>query len=220
MVRSLSGIATALLLAILGDSLAQDTPPRPRTTPPELRGGPAHFPERDEDAYEFLPPLADWDAMDRLNEQGITSYRVFGFDQILGFGEFAPDGPLDFTGRDPVVLAALNKLLRSGFCRRPAISDLSHSGGGVGGGAHIGVIEIRTPQERAVIGVSQVGFFWGTFHGSSHQQFESWGLAMILDDLLFQKIGKRLDPKILDELTGDANRKRQQEILAENRKSE
>lgn len=159
--------------------------------PPRALRGHAFSPK-----IEKLPAdLADWAEAGKLADDSIIKkVRIYGFDQYN-------DGkPLDIVVTDQVVLTTCAWAL--GALARPAMSEFDPSTGGIGQGAHLGVIQIVGKDRTLVIGVSQKCFFMGIWHGSFRQSFFSWILAKQVDDLLFRATNQHLTKKQFDALSG------------------
>jgi hypothetical protein len=161
---------------------------------PELRGG-----DYKPSGVILKPGLANWNllAYFRPDEFVVKNIRLYGFADCF-------EGRcLDWQTDNKTVTTNIRTGLHSSKVRRPCVSDLSSGRGQVGPGAHLGVLVVESEREPLIIGVSQVGFYLGTSHGTTHQEFHSCILAGTLDSLLFELSGKHLRPEILSRLSGE-----------------
>ena len=154
---------------------------RPPTNP-EFHGESYHPKKQD---IHIPSDIANWSLLSFKNGE-IKKIRMVGFDGYNG------GKPLDVVSDDRIDLETCEYALHQAAVLRLGIPDFGRGGGGVGGGAHLGVIQVDTGKRKMIVGVSMAGFFLNTFHGSSRQTFYSWALAKQVDDLLFKATKKQL----------------------------
>ncbi len=144
--------------------------------------------------------IKDWERFSLLPEQKIISVRA------LGFPIFDKKKRLDITIKDPVICKNFSLALNTRRMFRFGYSDLGRSGGGYGRGGAYGVLQIKYKgvKKPVIIGVSQIGFFNGTAHGSNRNNFFSKSLARALEDALKRKANYTIPRKIFDFLTGES----------------
>ena len=128
--------------------------------------------------------------------------------RLYGFREYQKEksySTIDFKTKDRAIAKALQVSVHESAALRPTISDIGKTGGGGGAGAghYIGILEIETPKRKVIIGVLQSGFQLGTWLGTGRQLFFSWGLAKVVDELLFKATGKHLRKEHFGELSGE-----------------
>lgn len=142
--------------------------------------------------------LADWELLHLIQDsKNIQKIRLYGF------GRFANGNAIDWSTDKASVLKVVREGLSPNLVRRLPYSDLSNARWQVGGGAHLGVLEITVNKKTIIIGVSQVGFYLGTWYGCSHHVFESWVLTKQLDMILKDITGKSFDKKTFATLSGE-----------------
>jgi hypothetical protein len=193
LVALLSVVGLAFISGATGEEKQEATKATEWGPPSDLRGEgykPAKRPKLPGD-------LANWDALYLLDDD---VQRV----RLVGFIPYNAGSPVDAEFKDAIVLRTIQDGLWPGSATRPAVSDISKSGGAAGIGAYLGVLEVKTKKERLIVGVSRVGFFLGVYHGSSRQQFHSWILAKQTDELLFKATGKHLEKDVFEALSGEA----------------
>lgn len=161
-----------------------------------------------------FPLLANWDVVG--TEDKLKKVRFYGF--VM----YNDNKPIDWETDDPVIVSTIARVFEQGFglLRRKPQSDVGHSFGAAGRGAHRGVIALEYENERTLIlGVSHHCFFLGIYHGNNLQAFESWILAKQLDDVIFELTGKHLEDECFQRLSGEHFMNRQKTAYSEIRKA-
>jgi hypothetical protein len=154
-------------------------------------------------AIELEPELADWDLLGFDFSNFYKNEFIVRSTRFCGFGHYFNGRCLDWSTTNASVLKNVRCGLHKGYVRRPCVSDLSKERGQVGPGGHLGVLVIKSERAPLVIGVSQVGFYLGCFHGTTHQEFYSWVLAKTVDEQLFKLSGKHLEEETFSHLSGE-----------------
>lgn len=163
---------------------------------------------------EFLPPvelrgkeyapkirasggLANWDQMDLTNE-GISKVRLFGF------RNYNSGRNLDLLITDPEEVKLIASGLHPSMCFRPVVADFSRARASTGQGGFVGVIQLMGDNQNYIVGVGHNGFFWGVYHGNSHQIFYSLAAAKMVKHWVREHGTKEVSQELLKRLSGES----------------
>lgn len=147
---------------------------------------------------------APWELL--LFREQITSVSIILHERDAVFGKrgVAGESPLRYESQDPDFLNIMHTFLWMPL--RPAFPDTMK--GGIGGGDItflLGEMTVTTGEDQFVVVITSKGFTLGRSSDLLRHRFHSWGLAKLIDDILFEQNQVRLPAEVFSILSGESH---------------
>lgn len=142
-------------------------------------------------------PLADWDYINLNPQLDISAI------ELIGFENSNQNESVHLIVEDSKYIEMFRKGMSWPWLKRSSPSDFTFYAPSTGCDPY-GVVLIHTPKKKMVVGLSCFGFHLGSVHSGSRTAFESWLMAKAIDDILSDKIGRRLSEKTFNTVSGQA----------------
>lgn len=150
--------------------------------------------------------MADWDYSQLVTPLKITAI------ELIGFESSNQNESLHLTVKDPKYIEMFENGLSRLWMRRAGYSDLAYYEFTFGCEGPDGVVLLHTAEKKIVVGLNCYGFHLGSVDTTIRTAFESWIMAKAIDDILFEKTGRRLNTYTFSLASGLNNIETQQEF--------